>query len=114
MDRSYQTIGQIQAFNGTENLDMHEFNLINNGTSALIISSVPTARNGLNVLDNGFLEINVATGETIFEWSPLPHIELTETYDDWPQDNNPNHKPQNLPKYGPQIGPDPNAYWDWM
>ena len=67
LNKHYEPVGYVQTSNGSEDFDMHEFNTIDRGTSELVISSVPAIRNGLKVLDNGFLEIDVETGETIFQ-----------------------------------------------
>lgn len=67
---------------------MHEFRIINDGRSALLIVGIVEAQNvskppsrrplGL-VVSGGFREVDIATGETLFDWMSLQHINLSES-----------------------------------
>ena len=67
---------------------MHEFRIINDGRSALLIVGIMEAQNtskphsmrpvGL-VISSGFREVDIATGETLFNWMSLQHINLSES-----------------------------------
>lgn len=67
---------------------MHEFNVIEGGKSALLITNVPQLHDisALNlqpqsgwVSNNGFQEIDIATGKVNFEWNTLDHVPITES-----------------------------------
>lgn len=72
-------------------LDMHEFNTVNNGSSALITSystiEKPTSfsdcsgkPNATHITTGIFTEIAMdGTNETLFAWNALDHIDPTET-----------------------------------
>jgi Arylsulfotransferase (ASST) len=65
--------------------NMHEFRIINDGRSVLLIVGMATP----NVSDrhpsagpigsNGFREIDIATGKILFDWRSLEHIEVSES-----------------------------------
>jgi outer membrane protein assembly factor BamB len=85
-DHSYREIARISATNGY-NGDHHEF-LISPQDTALItiynavprdLSSVGGSRSGVAV--QGIVqELDIETGEALFEWQSLDHVGLEETY----------------------------------
>jgi len=85
-DASYREIARVAAGNGLRG-DLHEFQLTAAGT-ALILAYEPgvadlTAVGGPaagHVLDNVVQEIDVATGQVMFEWNAGDHVPVTDTY----------------------------------
>ncbi|KAF2466831.1 uncharacterized protein BDR25DRAFT_345411 [Lindgomyces ingoldianus] len=89
MDNSYRVVRTVEAVGSAPTTDMHEFRLINNGKSALV--TIYQARPydlseygigpGLGwIQDSVFQEIDVETGELIFEWRALDHIAPSFSY----------------------------------
>jgi Arylsulfotransferase (ASST) len=100
-DSSYTQIAEIKCGNGLM-ADMHEFNLTSQGTALVDaykpqkadLSSVGGKKNGV-VVAGVVQEIDIATGEVIFEWNSLDHVPITESMSrpakgsgtaDWPYD----------------------------
>lgn len=85
-DTSYREIARVAAGNGLAG-DLHEFQLTEAGT-ALILAYRPgtadlTALGGPaagHVLDNIVQEVDVATGQVLFEWNAGDHVPVTDTY----------------------------------
>ena len=84
-DSSYALIAEVRCGNGLM-ADMHEFNLTSEGTALVDayvqqkadMSSVGGQKNG--VVEAGVVqEIDIATGDVIFEWNSLDHVPLTES-----------------------------------
>jgi hypothetical protein len=85
-DSSYREIARVRAGNGFRG-DLHEF-LISPQDTALItiyspvrwdLSSVGGPQDGV-VLDGIAQEIDIATGEVLFEWHSLEHVSIEESY----------------------------------
>jgi len=102
MDSSYRPLATVRGANGYE-VDGHEFRLTPRGT-ALVMSYVPVAwdlsklggrRDGV-VEDNVVQEIDVATGELLFEWHALGAIGLGESYRPAPRKRGQMHDPYHL------------------
>jgi hypothetical protein len=88
LDHSYQEITRVRAGNGYEG-DHHEFLISPEDTALITIySKVPMDLSGVGgpadgvVLDGIVQEIDIETGEVIFEWHSLDHIGLEESYFD--------------------------------
>ncbi|XRQ10222.1 arylsulfotransferase family protein [Actinomadura welshii] len=85
LGRDYRRVAEVRAGNGVH-ADFHEFLLTDRGTALIIAYPEVTAdmrpiggpRNG-RVLDNRVQEIDVRTGEILFDWSALEHLDITET-----------------------------------
>jgi hypothetical protein len=86
LDSSYQEVTRFRAGNGYQG-DHHEF-LITPQDTALItifhrvpsdLSSVGGPADGA-VLDGIAQEIDIETGEVLFEWHSLDHVDLDESY----------------------------------
>ncbi len=86
LDTSYKTIAQVNAGYGLK-ADLHEFTLTSAGTA--LMTSYPTVANDLRSVGgpaNGFIydchvqEINVRSGEVLFDWSAADHIDIADTY----------------------------------
>jgi outer membrane protein assembly factor BamB len=86
LDGSYQEITRVRAGNGYEG-DHHEFLITPEDTALITIySKVPRDLSGAGgpvdgvVLDGIVQEIDIETGEVLFEWHSLDHIGLEESY----------------------------------
>ncbi len=85
-DRSYREITRVSAGNGYEG-DHHEFLITPEDTALITIySKVPRDLSGLGgpvdgvVLDGIVQELDIETGEVLFEWHSLEHVGLEESY----------------------------------
>lgn len=84
-DASYTRIAEVKCGHGLL-ADLHEFNLTSQGT-ALVDAYNPQqtdltpagGRQHGTVLSGVVQEIDVATGDVIFEWNSLDHVPLTES-----------------------------------
>jgi Arylsulfotransferase (ASST) len=93
LDSSYQEIGRVRAGNGYRG-DHHEF-LISPQDTALFtiygkvggfdLSSVGGPKEGW-ALDGIAQEVDIETGEVLFEWHSLDHVGLDEIYGEPPDD----------------------------
>jgi outer membrane protein assembly factor BamB len=87
LDGSYQEITRVRAGNGYEG-DHHEFLITPEDTALITIYNKIPRRNlssegdpvDGNVLDGIVQEIDIETGEVLFEWHSLDHIGLEESY----------------------------------
>jgi hypothetical protein len=85
-DRAYNEITRVRAGNGYEG-DHHEFLITSEDTALLTVyseetmdlSSVGGPVVGM-VLDGIVQEVDIETGEVIFEWHSLDHVSLEESY----------------------------------
>ncbi|KAJ1332007.1 Arylsulfotransferase (ASST) [Microdochium nivale] len=88
LDKNYQEFKKIRAANGKE-ADLHDFVITKNGTALLTIyasrnvdlSSVGKPFDG-QVWDCYIQEIDIETGEAIFEWSALDHLKISSAFND--------------------------------
>ncbi|KAE8146996.1 ASST-domain-containing protein [Aspergillus avenaceus] len=88
LDSSYEIIHVVSAANG-RNGDLHEFKITENGTALITVyeicqadlMSVGGPKDGW-VYDGLFQEIDIETGELLFEWRALDHYRVEETYFD--------------------------------
>ena len=88
---SYAVQQTVPVFKEPETFDMHEFNILQDGNSALIIArqakfysiDVDKAYNGW-VVYNSFRDIDVSSNEVRFHWSTEDHIPLSESYEEPP------------------------------
>jgi hypothetical protein len=85
-DRSYREVTRVKAGNGYEG-DHHEFLITPEDTALITIySKVPRDLSGVGgpvdgyVLDGIVQELDIETGEVLFEWHSLDHIGLEESY----------------------------------
>ena len=91
LDSSYREVARVRAGNGYDG-DHHEF-LITPEDTALItiyhkvpmnLSRVGGSRDGIAV-DGIFQEIDIETGEVLFEWHSLEHVGVDESYGKLPE-----------------------------
>ena len=89
MDKHYRLVASIQPGSYQASSDMHEFFLLPDGKSALVTQYLRSAAdlcgydicNGIGYIQEGaFQEIDVESGEVIFEWRSLAHIDFDEGY----------------------------------
>jgi arylsulfotransferase ASST len=85
-DSSYRTIATVKAGNGLQ-ADLHEF-VITAQDTALITAYRPVTTNlsaiggpATGVALSGVVqEIDIGTGQVLFEWDSLDHVPVTDTY----------------------------------
>jgi len=85
-DSSYRTIATVKAGNGLQ-VDLHEF-VISPQDTALITAYRPVTTNLSTIggpakgvaLSGVVQEIDIATGQVLFEWSSIDHVPVTDTY----------------------------------
>ncbi|HEX5699371.1 MAG TPA: arylsulfotransferase family protein [Rubrobacter sp.] len=92
LDGSYQEIARVRAGNGYEG-DHHEFLITPEDTALITIyHKVPMDLSGVggpvdgSVLDGIVQEIDIRSGEVIFEWHSLEHVGLEESLYEPPPD----------------------------
>ena len=85
-DDSYQEITRVQAGNGYQG-DLHEFLITPQDTALLTIyASVPMDLSLVGGPEDGAVwdgvaqELDIETGEVLFEWHSLDHVDLQESY----------------------------------
>jgi len=92
LDGSYREITRVRAGNGYR-ADHHELVITPEDTALLTIygrvprdlSSFGGSKDGV-VLDGIVQEVDIATGEVLFEWHSLEHVGLEESYYEPPED----------------------------
>ncbi|KKY28714.1 putative Arylsulfotransferase [Diplodia seriata] len=90
LDKSYSIVKSIEVGgSGVPSVDMHEFNMINDGASALVTAymTIPYdladfgITTGVGYLQDGtFQEIEVDTGNVLFEWRAIDHVPLNASH----------------------------------
>lgn len=84
LDSEYQVVATTETGAGASLIDMHEFQLINDGRSALVNSYEIKPFDGIPLnmvrgfswlLDSRFREIDMRSGEVKFSWSAEDHID---------------------------------------
>ncbi|KIW17244.1 hypothetical protein PV08_04435 [Exophiala spinifera] len=87
LDQNYETIRELRA--GNHRLtDKHEFHIINEETALIqIYHPVPYDLSPYGgseeqqwIVDARFQELDIETGEVLFEWSSLEHVDPSEGY----------------------------------
>lgn len=84
-DSSYSVIATVKAGHGLE-ADIHEFNLTSQGTALITayrqrsadLSALGGKTKG-TVWSGVVQEIDIATGDVVFQWDSLDHVPVTET-----------------------------------
>lgn len=89
MDSRYRVVQTVEAVGAASTTDMHEFRLIDQGKRALVTIYQPRAYDlgafgigpGMGwIQDSVFQEIDVETGELLFEWRALDHVAPSFSY----------------------------------
>lgn len=93
VDAHYEEVARVKATNGLAT-DLHEFVIARDGTAYFTAYKVVTADltpiGGPAVaksLEAWIQGVDLATGAVVFEWRGLDHIDLTETYREYPPEN---------------------------
>src|SRR5829696_2609971 len=94
-DHSYREIARLSASNGYYG-DHHEFLISPQDTALILIyNAVPWDLSSIGGLKNGTVwqvivqELDIESGEVLFEWHSLEHVGLDETYATVSQDGRP-------------------------
>jgi hypothetical protein len=86
VSHTYQPIAEVRAGHGYR-ADLHEFTILPDG-DALITADLPVkadlsavggSRDG-KLLDSVIQEVNIATGQVVWEWHAYGHVPLTDSY----------------------------------
>jgi hypothetical protein len=92
VDESYQEVARVRAGNGYE-ADHHEFQITDQGTALFDIYgriSADLSSSGgpkdATVLEGIVQEVDIESGEVLFEWHSLEHVALEESYYEPPSD----------------------------
>ncbi|KAF2084088.1 hypothetical protein K490DRAFT_49964, partial [Saccharata proteae CBS 121410] len=93
LDESYNVVQEVSMSENTDSFNQHEFNVINNGKTALYVTQEGKNTEGACIglgesktyaNTNGFREVEIASKSTIFDWNSLDHIPLNESSYEWP------------------------------
>jgi hypothetical protein len=77
----YQQIATVQAGNGLQGMDLHEFIVTPNGDAWIIgVSPVHYSTLTRPLMDAVIQEIDIKTGLVMFEWHALDHIPITASF----------------------------------
>lgn len=87
IDQHYNEYRQIHGANGVEG-DLHEFQIINGETALITAYQVvhaelahETESEDGYIWESIFQEIDIETGEALFEWRASQHVNLSESFD---------------------------------
>ena len=80
-NRSYQQIATVQAANGLQGMDLHEF-LVTPQGDAYVVGVSPIHWNGMKrpLMDAVVQEIDIKTGLVLFEWHAIDHIPISASF----------------------------------
>jgi hypothetical protein len=78
---AYQQIATVQAGNGLQGMDLHEF-LVTPQGDAYIVGVSPVHYGSLKkpLMDAVVQEIDIKTGLVLFEWHALDHVPISESF----------------------------------
>lgn len=87
MNDHYEVVTRVEAGNGYADADAHDFIITPRGTALFFAVnpvwwSVPGSGERRPVLDNVIQEVDIQTGNVLFEWHSLRHVRLDESYRD--------------------------------
>ncbi|KXT17395.1 hypothetical protein AC579_3853 [Pseudocercospora musae] len=89
LDSNYRVVQTIQTGRSAMPVDQHEFQLMDDGKTAIVsfYQTVPHDMSYFNytggmpyVMQSGFQEIDVASGDVLFEWYSLNHVDISESH----------------------------------
>jgi hypothetical protein len=84
MDNTYTVVNTVHTGNGATSADMHEFDLIGGGASALMTMYMPVHHDlstfGITsgqgwIMEGCFQEVDTVTKDIIFDWRSLGHVD---------------------------------------
>lgn len=79
-DTSYRQVARLSAADGYDG-DLHEFLLTTRGTALITVYSTTADLGASGTLTEGIVqELDVATGNLVFEWHSLQHVGNDESY----------------------------------
>ncbi|KAH0373836.1 hypothetical protein KCU65_g134, partial [Aureobasidium melanogenum] len=94
----YELVNMTLPLFNTSEFNIHEYKIINNGSSVLTLYTKPVLVDETWISDDGIAEIDLDTGATLFRWSSLEHVPL-------------NASNFHLPKAGSTTE---KRGWDWF
>ncbi|KAH8805158.1 ASST-domain-containing protein [Xylogone sp. PMI_703] len=86
LDSHYTVQQKVHDVSASSAFNMHEFNIVEDGRTALIITWIPRWNNldpdlehgrWAWTVDNGFREVDLQTNKVLFDWHPLDHIDVS-------------------------------------
>ena len=78
---AYQQIATVQAGNGLQGMDLHDFLVTPQGDAWIVgVSPVHYGSLARPLMDAVVQEIDIKTGLVMFEWHALDHVPITESY----------------------------------
>ncbi|KAK3717490.1 hypothetical protein LTR37_005880 [Vermiconidia calcicola] len=106
LDQAYEEVAHFQVANFGDNMgDIHEFEITSDDTALVAVyHAIPHDLSESGGLEEGWLfentiqEINIETGELVFEWNASTHVGLNESYNSLPSD----------------VGTSEDAPWDYF
>ena len=87
INSDYRIVATVNTGNNLQPADQHEFQLINDGETALLTSyqTIPFDLSNLGIQGQGYLsegvfqEVNVSSGVVLFEWYSSNHVDISDT-----------------------------------
>ncbi|KAI4747978.1 hypothetical protein E4T50_01735 [Aureobasidium sp. EXF-12298] len=76
INSQYELVNITLPLFNTPEFNIHEYRIIDNGSSVLTLYSKPVLVNETWIMDDGIAEIDLNTGATLFRWSSLEHVPL--------------------------------------
>jgi hypothetical protein len=76
INSQYELVNMTLPLFNTPEFNIHEYRIINNGSSVLTLYSKPVLVNETWISDDSIAEIDLASGATLFRWSSLEHVPL--------------------------------------
>ena len=81
LNSQYQQIATVQAANGLQGMDLHDFLVTPQGDAYIVgVSPVHYPGMGRPLMDAVVQEIDIKTGLVLFEWHALDHVPITESF----------------------------------
>ena len=81
LNSQYQQIATVQAGNGLQGMDLHEFLVTPQGDAYIVgVSPVHYPGMGRPLMDAVVQEIDIKTGLVLFEWHALDHVPISESF----------------------------------
>lgn len=89
MDKHYKIIKSVEPAGSSVSMDEHEFSLLPGGKTALLATYHPRAADlsawGVSdgfgwIQDSVFQEVDVESGELVFEWRAMDNVDVAEGY----------------------------------
>ncbi|KAG9747852.1 hypothetical protein KCU75_g14208, partial [Aureobasidium melanogenum] len=69
LNSQYELVNMTLPLFDTPEFNIHEYKIIDNGSSVLTLYTKPVLVNGTWIMDDGIAEIDLNTGATLFRWS---------------------------------------------